>query len=94
LYNYTAGWLWGSVWFVYCTVATYWTGLIIGRVFNANPTLTTYPNMAAEAFAQLSTKRSGGRVVTPLPLPGVRMIIHGPYRLSSIEPCFDCKITW
>jgi non-canonical poly(A) RNA polymerase PAPD5/7 len=20
--------------------------------------------------------------------------LHGPYRLSSIEPCFDCKLTW
>jgi hypothetical protein len=26
-------------------------------------------------------------------LPGVRLVIHGPYRLSSIEPCFDWKIT-
>lgn len=53
-----AGWLWGSLWFVYCTAATFWTGLIIGRVFNADPTLTTYPAMAAEAFAQLYVTRS------------------------------------
>ena len=27
-----------------------------------------------------------------LSLPGVR-VLHGPYWLSSVEPCFDCKIT-
>jgi hypothetical protein len=31
-----------------------------------------------------------GRAVTP----GVSdWLLHGPYRLSSIEPCFDCKRT-
>ena len=40
---------WGMVMFVYCATTTYWTGLIIGRVFNGNPSLTTYPAMAAEA---------------------------------------------
>jgi hypothetical protein len=25
---------------------------------------------------------------------GVRLAVHGAYWLSSIEPCFDCKITW
>jgi predicted NAD/FAD-dependent oxidoreductase len=24
-------------------------------------------------------------------LPGVRLLLHGPYRLSSIEPCFDAQ---
>ena len=57
-----AGWLWGAVWFTYCSVATYWTGLIIGRVFDAHPTLTTYPVMAAEGFAQLCMARTGGNL--------------------------------
>jgi hypothetical protein len=27
-------------------------------------------------------------------LPGVSDWSHGTYRLSSVEPCFDCKIAW
>ena len=59
-----AGWTWGSVWFIYCTLSTYWTGLVIGKVFNADPTLNTYPTMAAEAFARLYLNRTGARGVT------------------------------
>ena len=34
-----------------------------------------------------------GWCITPLP-GGVSDWLHGgPYRLASIEPCFDCKIT-
>ena len=48
------------VWFVYCTVATYWTGVVIGRAYNAHPALKTYPDMAAEAFARLRLWHVGG----------------------------------
>ena len=46
------GWFWGTVFFTYCTCATYWTGLIIGRVYlEHRGRLATYPAMAAEAWA-------------------------------------------
>jgi hypothetical protein len=44
------GWFFGNVWFVYCAACTYWTGTIIGKVFNAHPALTTYPAMVGEAM--------------------------------------------
>ena len=44
------GWFFGNVWFVYCAACTYWTGTIIGKVFNAHPALTTYPAMVGEAL--------------------------------------------
>ena len=54
------GWFWGTVFFTYCTCATYWTGLIIGRVYlEHRGRLATYPAMAAEAFASLALNRTG-----------------------------------
>jgi hypothetical protein len=54
------GWFWGTVFFTYCTCATYWTGLIIGRVYlEHRGRLATYPAMAAEAFASLTLEHTG-----------------------------------
>ena len=53
------GWFWSFVFWAYCSCATYWTGLVVGRAYNANPScdLSTYPRMAGEAFARLSLRR-------------------------------------
>ena len=50
------GWFWSFVFSAYCSCATYWTGLVVGRAYNANPScdLSTYPRMAGGAFARLS----------------------------------------
>jgi len=54
------GWFWGTVFFTYCTCATYWTGLIIGRVYlEHRGRLATYPAMAAEAFSSLAFEHTG-----------------------------------
>ena len=53
------GWFWSFVFWAYCSCATYWTGLVVGRAYNANPScdLSTFPRMAGEAFARLSLRR-------------------------------------
>lgn len=52
------GWFWGTVFFAYTTAATYWTGLVIGRVYLEHPRLATYPAMASEAFHNLALERT------------------------------------
>lgn len=54
------GWFWGTVFFAYATSATYWTGLVIGRVYLEHPRLATYPAMASEAFHNLALERTNG----------------------------------
>lgn len=46
-----AGWVWGVLLFVLSTVWSYWSGLVIGEAFVANPELNTFPEMSAEAIA-------------------------------------------
>jgi len=53
------GWFWGTAFFAYSTFATYWTGLVIGRVYLEHPQLATYPAMASEAFHNLALERTG-----------------------------------
>jgi hypothetical protein len=52
-----------------------------------DPVLT---GMRADDRMTMSQQGAG----LPLHSRGVSDWLHGLYRLSSIKPCFDCKITW
>jgi hypothetical protein len=49
--------------------------------------------LAGNLITSEGAEAIGGRVALHS-LPGVRLVLHGPCWLSSIEPCFDFKITW
>ena len=63
------GWFWSFVFWAYCSCATYWTGLVVGRAYNAAPRATSPPT---PAWPARRSRDSPSAATPPTPSPRAR----------------------